>query len=123
MDTARRCGISKTSQIPGWCILDLAAGDLPQGVVVAVTGPGSSPTLVSRRPKADARILLGMTKRTRRPPDVSAVRRKALVAVVDDDESVRESLPDLLRELGFAARAFASADEYLRFGYIEATSC
>lgn len=36
-----------------------------------------------------------------------------LVSVVDDDESVRESLPDLLRELGFAARAFSSAQEFL----------
>lgn len=33
----------------------------------------------------------------------------SLIAVVDDDESVSESLPDLLREFGFAARAFASA--------------
>jgi len=31
-----------------------------------------------------------------------------LVAVVDDDESIRESLPDLLREFGFAAQTFAS---------------
>lgn len=36
-----------------------------------------------------------------------------LVAVVDDDESVRESLPDLLREFGFATRAFSSAEEFL----------
>ena len=36
-----------------------------------------------------------------------------LVSVVDDDESVRESLPDLLRELGFAAQAFPSAEEFL----------
>jgi FixJ family two-component response regulator len=33
--------------------------------------------------------------------------------VVDDDESVRESLPDLLKELGFAARTFSSAEEFL----------
>ena len=38
---------------------------------------------------------------------------RALVAVVDDDESVRESLPDLLRERGFSARAFASAHKFL----------
>lgn len=37
----------------------------------------------------------------------------ALIAVVDDDASVRESLPDLLRELGFNARAFSSAEELL----------
>lgn len=47
----------------------------------------------------------------------------ALVSVVDDDESVRESLPDLLRELGFAAQAFASADEFLQSGTLDATSC
>ena len=32
-----------------------------------------------------------------------------LVAVVDDDESVRESLPDLLEEFGLASKAFATA--------------
>ena len=36
-----------------------------------------------------------------------------LIAVVDDDESVRESLPELLRELGFAAAVFASAETFL----------
>jgi FixJ family two-component response regulator len=34
---------------------------------------------------------------------------RPLISVVDDDESVRESLPDLLREFGFAVRAFESA--------------
>ena len=37
----------------------------------------------------------------------------AVVVVVDDDLSVLESLPDLLNELGHAARAFASAEEFL----------
>jgi FixJ family two-component response regulator len=36
-----------------------------------------------------------------------------LVCVVDDDESVRESLPDLLREFGFEVCAFSSAEEFL----------
>ena len=36
-----------------------------------------------------------------------------LISVVDDDQSVRESLPDLLNELGFAARTFSSAEEFL----------
>jgi FixJ family two-component response regulator len=40
-------------------------------------------------------------------------RGRFLVGVVDDDESVRESLPDLLRESGYAAEAFASAQELL----------
>ena len=38
---------------------------------------------------------------------------RSLVSVVDDDESVRESLPDLLKEFGFAARAFSSPEEFL----------
>ena len=45
------------------------------------------------------------------------------VAVVDDDESVRESLPDLLRELGYAARAFSSAEEFLASDCIPDTRC
>ena len=38
---------------------------------------------------------------------------RSLVSVVDDDVSIRESLPDLLRVLGFAVRAFSSAEEFL----------
>ena len=46
-----------------------------------------------------------------------------LLSVVDDDESVRESLPDLLRELGFAAQAFSSAQEFLSSDYLDQTQC
>ena len=46
-----------------------------------------------------------------------------LISVVDDDESVRESLPDLLREFGFAACAFPSAEAFLSSGCIEQTRC
>jgi FixJ family two-component response regulator len=46
-----------------------------------------------------------------------------LVSVVDDDESVRESLPDLLREFGFAAATFSSAEEFLASAYIAQTRC
>jgi len=46
-----------------------------------------------------------------------------LVSLVDDDESVRESLPDLLRELGFTAQAFSSAEEFLASDYIGQTQC
>jgi FixJ family two-component response regulator len=38
---------------------------------------------------------------------------QVLISVVDDDQSVRESLPELLKELGFDARAFSSAKEFL----------
>ncbi|PMS33876.1 response regulator [Trinickia symbiotica] len=48
---------------------------------------------------------------------------RSLIAVVDDDESVRESLPDLLRELGFAARAFSSAEEFLASGCVDEANC
>ena len=49
--------------------------------------------------------------------------KRSLVSVVDDDESVRESLPDLLRELGFAAEAFSSADAFLASDFVSETSC
>jgi FixJ family two-component response regulator len=48
---------------------------------------------------------------------------RSLVSVVDDDESVRESLPDLLVELGFAVRAFASAREFLASDCVDDTRC
>ena len=49
--------------------------------------------------------------------------KPSLVSVVDDDQSVRESLPDLLREFGFAARAFASAEAFLASDVVDDTSC
>jgi len=48
---------------------------------------------------------------------------RLLVSVVDDDESVRESLPDLLGEFGFASRAFSSAEEFLASDCIGQTRC
>ena len=48
---------------------------------------------------------------------------RSLVSVVDDDESVRESLPDLLREFGFAAQAFSSPEEFLASDYVSQTRC
>jgi FixJ family two-component response regulator len=52
---------------------------------------------------------------------LTAARR--LVAVIDDDESVRESLPDLVRLFGLAARAFSSAEEFLASDCLDATQC
>lgn len=46
-----------------------------------------------------------------------------LISVVDDDESVRESLPDLLKEFGFSARAFSSAEEFLASNHLNQTRC
>ncbi len=48
---------------------------------------------------------------------------RSLVSVVDDDESIRESLPDLLREFGFAARAFSSAEAFLSSDCVDKTRC
>ncbi len=46
-----------------------------------------------------------------------------LISVIDDDESVHESLPNLLKEFGFAARAFSSAEEFLASGCYDQTQC
>lgn len=49
--------------------------------------------------------------------------KRSLVSVVDDDESVRESLPDLLRMFGCAVQAFSSAEEFLASDYVGQTRC
>jgi FixJ family two-component response regulator len=41
------------------------------------------------------------------------MKTQILISIVDDDESVRESLPELLKELGFTPRSFSSAVEFL----------
>src|SRR3954464_7300816 len=48
---------------------------------------------------------------------------RSLVSVVDDDESVRESLPDLLRQCGFAVEAFSSAEAFLASDVVSDTHC
>ena len=53
----------------------------------------------------------------------SVMPKRALVSVVDDDESVRESLTDLLAELGIATQAFSSAEEFLASDCIGGTRC
>jgi FixJ family two-component response regulator len=49
--------------------------------------------------------------------------KPSLVSVVDDDESVRESLPDLIEQFGFGAEAFSSAEEFLASDVLTETSC
>jgi len=49
--------------------------------------------------------------------------KQSLVVVVDDDESVRESLPDLLGEFGFTVRTFPSAEAYIASDSMTQTSC
>lgn len=48
---------------------------------------------------------------------------RSLVSVIDDDEAVRESLPDLLRQFGFAAAAFESAEAFLASHVVGQTRC
>ena len=49
--------------------------------------------------------------------------KRSLVSVVDDDDSVRESLPDLLRQFGLAAEAFSSAEAFLASAAVSETRC
>jgi FixJ family two-component response regulator len=51
------------------------------------------------------------------------MRPGALIAIVDDDEFFRESLQDLLRELGYSVQAFASGEEFLASDAIGHTDC
>ncbi len=46
-----------------------------------------------------------------------------VVSVVDDDDSVRESLPDLLREFGLVPKVFATASDFLESGFVDETRC
>ena len=46
-----------------------------------------------------------------------------LISVIDDDESVRESLPALLRELGYAVLAYSSAEQFLCSDSVERSRC
>ena len=48
---------------------------------------------------------------------------RSLISVVDDDESVRESLPDLLRMFGCTVQTFSSAEEFLASDYVGQTKC
>jgi FixJ family two-component response regulator len=55
-------------------------------------------------------------------PLVSA-GRDALISIIDDDQSVREALQDLIDSLGFRVHAFPSAIEFLASTDIRTTSC
>jgi FixJ family two-component response regulator len=48
---------------------------------------------------------------------------KPSIAIIDDDESVREATTRLLRSLGFIAKGFSSADEFLKSNRLQITSC
>jgi FixJ family two-component response regulator len=54
---------------------------------------------------------------------MNMMNERSLVTIVDDDESVRESVPDLLRQFGFAVEAFSSAEAFLASDVVSNTSC
>jgi FixJ family two-component response regulator len=47
----------------------------------------------------------------------------SLVSIVDDDESVRESLPDLLKQFGWESQTFSSAEEFLAKDGVSRSKC
>ena len=53
----------------------------------------------------------------------TGIKHSLFVSVVDDDESLRESLPDLIGEFGFSARAFSSAEQFLSSESVDHTDC
>jgi FixJ family two-component response regulator len=55
--------------------------------------------------------------------EVLMIANRSLVSIVDDDESVRESLPDLVRQFGFAAESFSSAEAFLSSNVVSETRC
>jgi FixJ family two-component response regulator len=46
-----------------------------------------------------------------------------LIAVVDDDESMREAIQSLIRSVGFRAEVFASAEDFLHCGHLQGAAC
>jgi FixJ family two-component response regulator len=52
-----------------------------------------------------------------------ATSESRAIAIVDDDESVREALKSLMRSVGFNAETFASAEDFLRANCLQTTAC
>ena len=47
----------------------------------------------------------------------------ATIAIIDDDEFVRDALQTLIESVGYATMAFSSAEEYIASERIRETSC
>ena len=49
--------------------------------------------------------------------------RKAVISIIDDDESVRESTADLIKAMGFIAKTHTTAEDFLKSNHVHSTSC
>jgi len=49
--------------------------------------------------------------------------KRRLIAIVDDDEYVREAISGLMRSLGFTAETFSSANEFLSSSQVDQAAC
>ena len=76
-----------------------------------------------RSPVRQGNTKVSYTVASRVAHPLTVTGKPSLVSVVDDDESVRESLPDMLRQFGFAAQAFSSAEAFLASDVVSETSC
>jgi CheY-like chemotaxis protein len=73
--------------------------------------------------KSYERIMEAKCKIVHHPAMTSRPSRPFLIAVVDDDESVREALESLLRSRGFKVDAYAAAEDFLSSSRIATTDC
>lgn len=55
--------------------------------------------------------------------EAAVLTNKPLIAIVDDDESMREATKGLIRSLGFDADVFSSAEDFLTSPHISCTAC
>src|SRR6266542_3025959 len=55
--------------------------------------------------------------------DTRSMPKVPLIAIVDDDDSLRNSLDNLIRSVGFRAQGFSSAEAFLRSNQVHATAC
>jgi FixJ family two-component response regulator len=51
------------------------------------------------------------------------VSESTVIAIVDDDESMREAMKSLMRSVGFRAETFASGEEFLNSDRLRDTAC
>jgi len=48
---------------------------------------------------------------------------KPMISIVDDDETAREGTMDLIKSMGFVAKAFPRAEDFLNSDHVHGTSC